>query len=192
MVEYNKVYKKKDGRLLVASGPRASQNRQKQQGINPPVMNVPEIDSLRRDIKKLTSAIPTNVSGYTKDQVDTMINTAIEDASVDLERKYIFEITELKTDNAKLNSVVDKLNIKLDKKDDIILELTTNSRPINMEFTDPDSDVVSDRPSMENIFIDPTKKSEEVLESHITNKETESNTSKVKSSVDKLKKLMNK
>ena len=193
MVEYNKIYKKKDGRLLVASGPRASQNRQKQQKIAPPVMNSPEIESLREDIKKLTSTIPTNVSGYTKDQVDTMVNTAIEDVSIDLERKYVFEITELKTKNNKLNSIVDKLNDKLDKKDDIILELTTNNRSVSFDSVDSDSTFVDHRPSMDNIFIDPTKKGEEAeFEAHITNKETESDTSKVKSNVDKLKKLMNK
>jgi len=194
MVEYNKVYKKKDGRILVASGPRASQNRHKQQKINPPTMNISELDSLRKDIKKLTSAIPVNTSGYTKEQVDGMINTAIEDVSIDLERKYIFEITELKTENNKLNSTIDKLNNKLDKKDDIILKLTTtNNRAISFEDVDLDSPLINNRPSMENIFIDPTKKGEEKdFESHIINKETESDTSKVKSNVDKLKKLMNK
>ncbi len=187
MVTYNKIYKKKDGRVLVASGPRSVQARQ---GKNAePSVKSSEIDSLREDIKKLTNNIPTNAGAYSREKVDEMINAAIEEVSIELEEKYISEIKYLKNKNIELKSTVEKLDEKLDKKDDMILSMTVNAKAAGVGEVIVDDD----RPAIDSIFIDPTKKDEEnKFESHIVNKDPESGRSKVKSNVDKLRKLIKK
>lgn len=193
MVTYNKIYEKKDGRKLVASGPRNSQKRQTtslQQ-----TTSFDEIDQLRKEIKTLTSGFVNNTSAYTKEQLDGAVNTAIEEVALDLEKKYVVEIEQLKVTNEKLNLVIDKLNIKLDKKDDVILELTTKlSTGSTIIIPNEVSKIVEDdRPSIDSVFIDPIKNgAEDKLESHVITKETKSLKSDVALNVNKLKKLMGK
>jgi len=204
MIAYNKVYEKKDGRKLVATGPRSNQTRQKQQEEVPVVVGTSVIEALKDELKSITSTITnrSNSDGYTKDQVDEMVNTAIEEVSVELEKKYIFEINTLKQSLkdstiriSELTAVNTGLQERVDKKDDVILELTnklSNSPSVivateNMSYTPEDSD----RPAIDNIVIDPTERGAgDKMESHLTVKEVKSQKPKLSSNIGKLKELM--
>ncbi len=205
MIAYNKVYEKKDGRKLVATGPRNSQTRQKRQEVEAPaVIDTTAIDALKDELKSITSTITNRSSteGYTKDQVDEMVNTAIEEVSIDLEKKYVFEIDTLKQSLAdsiervkELTTTNTNLQERVDKKDDVILELTAklSSTPSVIMATDDMSYTPEDssRPSIDKIVIDPTKKgAEDNIESHLTVKEVKSQKPKLSSNVNKLKELM--
>ena len=165
MIAYNKVYEKKDGRKLVATGPRSNQIRQKLQQEEAPVaVDTLAIEELKNELKNITSKIldKPSANGYTKEQVDKMVNTAIEEVSIDLEKKYVFEIDTLKKSLAISTDKVKELTVtnlglqeRVDKKDDVILELTTklSKGPAVIMATDgmsynPDE---SDRPSMDNV-----------------------------------------
>jgi hypothetical protein len=205
MIAYNKVYEKKDGRKLVATGPRSNQIRQKLQQEEAPVaVDTLAIEELKNELKNITSKIldKPSANGYTKEQVDKMVNTAIEEVSIDLEKKYIFEIDTLKKSLAISTDKVKELTVtnlglqeRVDKKDDVILELTTklSKGPAVIMATDgmsytPDE---SDRPSMDNVYIDPTEKGAgEGMEAHLTVKEVKSQKPKLASNVNKLKELM--
>lgn len=205
MIAYNKVYEKKDGRKLVATGPRSNQTRQKQQQEEIPVaVDTSAIEALKDELKNITSTITNRSSaeGYTKDQVDELVNTAIEEVSVDLEKKYIFEIDTLKqslnnsTERVQELTAANKsLQERVDKKDDVILELTTKlgNTPSVIMATDDMSYTPEDpgRPSIDNIIIDPTEKGAgDRMESHLTVKEVKSQKPKLSSNVDRLKELM--
>ncbi len=194
MVEYNKTYNQRR-KKIIANGPRSAQFKRKQAQRLPSPTSITEINSLREDIKKLTSNIPLTKEGYTKDKVDEMVNSAIEEVSIDLEKKYVLEIKELKEKELELKEVIDKLNIKLDKRDDVIIDLTTklSNRPITNAQVEVQDVSEEARPSIDNIFIDPTHKGEEdKFKSYVTNKKVIDSRPEVKANVDKLKKLMGK
>jgi len=202
MIAYNKTYTKKDGRTLIASGPRDLQRRQ-QLDNNPAqssVVDSDEVKSLRKDLEEITSTIKAKTSDYTKEQVDEMINSAIEEVTIELEEKYISKINKLKNylsrnkeELSELKTFNKSLNEKLDKKDDVIIDLTSKlSAPQVIMSSDggytPEDDA---RPSMDNIYIDPIAKGAgDKMESHLTVKEEVSSKPAVIANVDKLKKLM--
>jgi len=198
MVIYNKVFEKKDGRKLVATGPRSNQTRQKQAQIDAPAtIDTLAIEELKKELKNITSKITDrpNVEGYSKDQVNEMINTAIEEVSVELENKYLLEIATLK------QSVLDgkdsiktltennyNLQERVDKKDNVILELT--AKLSNNYLVTQSTPEDSNRPSITNTIIDPAEKgAEDKMESHVKIKEIKS-TSDTGANLNKLKNLM--
>lgn len=192
MVIYNKIYEKKDGRKLVAGGPRDFQKRQNPTTAHSDVSN--ELDGLRKEIKELTSGITTNSGQYTKQQIDDAVNLAIEEVSIDLEKKYVVEINTLKSENSQLKILNEKLGERIDKKDDVILELTTKLSTGIATITQPgDVNIINDRPTIDAIFIDPAEKgAEDKFESHVITKETKSLKPDVLANVNKLKNLMGK
>jgi len=194
MITYNKIYEKKDGRKLVATGPRNLQNRQQLQSTEVVSTNSGIVEGLKDELKHIASTI-----GYTKDQATEMLNTAIEEVSIDLEKKYIFEIDTLKKSVSdsintinELKAINSALQVRIDKKDDVILELTSKlSSPTREVVYESDSSSTSDRPSIDNIIIDPTERGAGAkMESHLTVKEVKSMKPKLASNINKLKELM--
>jgi ElaB/YqjD/DUF883 family membrane-anchored ribosome-binding protein len=243
-IKYNKEYKKKDGRVLVSSGPRNMQNRS--------VIDMNEILELRAELDYLKSKLNERVDeapitsektiqSFSQDQVDDLINKTAEEVSLEVESNFKKKIEESKAELAvlyrelevlrdkladkdnelmsirnnyedQLSASRDRMNrqqaafeeresnlyLKLDDKDKTIKDLTNkladiSTRPVNVMSYDKASESVEagDRPAMDNIYIDPSKKGyEDKMESHVVNKETKSNKHKVTSDVDKLKNLM--
>lgn len=189
MVTYNKQgVAKKGDRILSSGGPRDRQRKLAMQ-----------------DNIKYLAGITTNMAakdvGYSKEQLQQIINESLEDISIDLENKYIKELSDLKKDLIKkeetienLNNNITKLEDKLDKRDSTILELSKNltTAPRTIVYTDEvSSSKEQARPAIDQVFIDPSVKgSENKYESHIKTKEELSTKSRVKSDVDKLKALM--
>lgn len=196
MVKYNKNGTvTKGNRQLSTGGPRDRQRALAAQD------SMKELQSLKKELQDLTSNVSTSETGYSKKEVQALVNDSIEEVSIDLESKYLKEIKELKASVASKDGIISdltgnitKLEDKLDKKDDTILELTNKVTSISTrgyavqpteEIGDPD------RPGIEKVFIDPTKKgAEDKYESHVKMAEKESSKGNVSSSVNKLKALI--
>ncbi len=196
---YNK--EQKDHRKLKASGPRNMQARDVGVGTSE------DIKELRAEITKLASTNTLSTGGYTQQQVDDMLNGAIEEVSVDLEKKYLKDIRELTRFLEDSKNEVSDLKAKLDKKeevistkDSVILELTTkitelSSRSVTvLQALAETVEEEPNRPSMGSVFIDPSKKgAEDKMESYVKIKEVKNNDgAKVGANINKLKNLMGK
>lgn len=244
MVAYNKEFVKSDGRKLVASGPRSSQNR------TAPANQ--EISELRAELIKLQAQVieasqlksimpasnNTVVNGFTQEQVDAMVNKTAEEVSLDMDKHFNSIIFELKTNIASKDSTIALLeerldevksntkikeqeyiseikelkkilsekenffNSRLDIKDATIKELADKlaeipNRPVYVNSSSDNQVQVEEdikRPSMDNVFIDPSKKgAENSMKSHVKIKEIKNiSSSNASDSVNKLKGLMGK
>ena len=187
---YNK--EQKDHRKLKASGPRNMQAR------TVAVDTSEDIKELKAEITKLAGSGIAAAGGYTQQQVDDMLNEAIEEVSVDLEKKYVQNIKQLKARLVAAGDEVQKLSESLDKKDKLILDLTTKitdlaSRPVTVvQGNKAEVEEVSDRPSMNESYIDPAKRgAEDKMESHVKIKEIKSKAD-TGANINKLKNLMGK
>lgn len=190
MVEYNKVYKKRDGRKLVAGGPRDIQIKQRIINSTASVSSN-ELEQLRHDVDALSSN--TNRSMPVDDDLASKIDEAIEEISVELERRYLDKISGLEATINEKNKYIKRLEIKLDKQDEIIYNFTNkiNTAPVYTGQFDPvDDENKITRPGIANIVIDATEKgSEDKFESHIKTKEIKSS-KPLSNNVNKLKNLM--
>lgn len=195
-IPYNKVYKKKDGRVLVASGPRNSQSRLARQ--TPSELqdtSSEELTLLRNQVEQLTEHV--NGGTYSKDQVNDIINAALEEVTAELEEKYINEINSLKALANERQEIINKLESKIDSKDATIEKLTNqlvNSKPTVIYSSNPDNAVTqntTNRPQLDSVFVDPsTKGDEDRFESHINVAEVKSEKKAVNADIDKLKALL--
>lgn len=196
MVKYNKNGTATKGdRLLHSGGPRDRQRKLAEQE------SIRDLQNLKKELSDLTTNMGAKDVGYSKEQVRTLVNDSIEEVSVDLETKYIKELKELRASVASkdviisnLTDTITKLEDKLDKRDDTIMELTSKvSAMASRGYVAQPTEDVEDpsRPSIDKIFIDPTEKgAEDKYESHVTVKEEQSEKTNVTSEVDKLKALM--
>lgn len=187
---YNK--EQNDYRKLKPSGPRNMQTK-------PDTVSTSEdIKELKAEITKLVSSGISVASGYTQQQVDDMLNEAIEEVSVDLEKKYVQEIKQLKDKLLVASNEIQKLSGTLDKKDKVIIDLTTKitdlaNRPVTVvQSNKAATEEERDRPSMNESYIDPAKKgAEDKMESHVKIKEIKSKAN-TGANINKLKNLMGK
>lgn len=196
MVKYNKNGTATKGkRLLHSGGPRDRQRKLAEQD------RLRDLEHLQDELKGMTPTMSSNGAGYSKDQVHEMINESISEVSVELEKKYVEQIehlnNELKSKDiviSQLTSTVTKLEDTLDKRDNMIMELTNKVTAIGSRgyVAQPTEEIEdSARPSMDKVFIDPSAKgAEKKFESHMKAREEKSTKSSVSSSVDKLKSLM--
>lgn len=196
MVKYNKNGTvTKGNRKLHSGGPRDRQVKLAEQH------SIQDLKNLKKELAEMTTSMGARDVGYSKEQVQSLVNDSLEEISIDLESKYVGEISELKmsvaskdTIIATLTDTVTKLEDKLDKRDETILELTNKVTNItNRGFIAQPTEDIEDpaRPSIDKVFIDPTEKgAEDKYESHVTLKEEESSKDSVSSNVDKLKALM--
>lgn len=186
-IDYKKVYKKRDGRTLVASGPRNAQVRQ-----NDVVRTeVDELSKLRKDIEELASNIPSNTSS--DGAMAMKIDEAIEEISAELEQRYVDKISTLESLLEEKIEQIKKLEEKVDNKDRLIETLTNkiSAAPVIQSGAATDSTVESSRPSIDNVFIDPTSKgSEDRLESHVKVTKVDSTKPAVSDNINKLRSLM--
>lgn len=198
MVTYNKEgIAKKGDRLLYSGGPRDRQRKLAEQD---------SLALMKKELGDITTVMSTKDVGYSKEQVENIINKSLTEVSVDLEKKYLEKINLLEkeiilkdTTISNLTDTVTKLNTKLDAKDSMLLELTNkiseiSSRPSNITYTSSrDESVTEDpsRPAIDKIFIDPTTKGDEdKYESHVTSIETKSDKPVVSDTVSKLRQIM--
>lgn len=196
MVTYNKNGTvTKGSRVLHSGGPR---DRQVKLAVK---SNIQDLQNLKEELVQLTTNNQSKETNYSKEQIQTLVNDSIEEVSIDLEKKYLQELGELRTSIiskdeliAKLTGTIGKLEDKLDVRDSTILELTTKVTSMASKgFIVQPAEAFGDpkRPSIEQIFIDPTKKgAEDKYESHVTMEEEQSTKGNVNKSVDKLKALM--
>lgn len=203
MVTYKKngASKKNTKKMLYSGGPRDRQAKLAENERNK------DIESLRKDLDSITTNMSASSVGYSKEKIESMVNDAIEETTIELERKYVNEINSLKEDLdsknksiEELNATITKLNDKLDKKDDTILDLTNKISNIpnklsvsNQNNLDAEEENVPEpeRPSIDKVFIDPSQKgSEDRYESHVINKEEESTKPSVTESLTRLKDIV--
>ena len=164
-------YNKPKDRLIFPRGPRDLQRKQLREANTDPTQ-VELIESLQAQIKLLKEQ-PTSI-------VDEKINDEIIKVVKEETIKYKEQINKLELENNKLK---DSLNNK-----DILIEQLKRISSSAVEASP-----VSDRPEIEESFIDPIEKDLNNVESHIDTEETigmskEDMTGKV----DKLKKLLGK
>lgn len=197
MVTYNKNGTvTKGNRKLYSGGPRDRQRKLAS------VNQFKDWRQLKDELGDITTTMKTSDVGYSREQVDNLINDSISEVSITLERKYIHQIDSLEKEIKSKETVIEtlsntitKLESTLAKRDEVIVDMTDkvskiSNRPtyvtqVPEEVEDPE------RPSIDNVFIDPTVKgSEDNYESHVKNKEEVSQKGSVTSSVDKLKSLM--
>ena len=224
MITYNKEFRKKDGRLLTASGPRALQNR--------PAYNDDDITSLKEEIARLKSIVSSGnnvTSNITHDNIDInyLINGAVSKALLEVETSNIAKIQAYEDKIAVLNREViilssdleyskkeshtqvtsyeDRLYIlfkTITQKDEVIKDMTDkliSSNVVVMGNNTEGKTIVSridnnNRPAIDKVFIDPSKKGvENDMTSHVRLKEVVNGSNiNVGESVDKLKSLMGK
>jgi translation initiation factor 2B subunit (eIF-2B alpha/beta/delta family) len=164
-------YNKPKDRLIFPRGPRDLQRKQLREANTDPTQ-IELIESLQAQIKLLKEQ-PTSMS-------DEKINNEIIKVVKEETIKYKEQIDKLELENNKLK---DSLNNK-----DILIEQLKRISSSAVEASP-----VSDRPEIEESFIDPIEKDLNNVESHIDTEETigmskEDMTGKV----DKLKKLLGK
>lgn len=187
MVEYNKIYKKRDGRVLVASGPREAQKRQKTSEIP----STDELNILRDEVNRLRSGMGGDAA-YA-DDLAAKLDEAIEEVTVVLEKRYLDRISMLQDTLEDRNNYIVKLETRIDKQDNIIQKLTSNIGAAPAQSGASPDEIIesSSRPNIDKIFIDPTSKgSEDKLESHVKTRETKSAKPTTSSNINKLKNLM--
>ena len=186
MVVYNKkIYKKRDGRVLTASGPRESQKRL-QLG---EAVSTSELDSIRAEINILRNEFTTSPISVDSSSIDEVI----EEVTSDIEKRYMDRISTLEATLVDKDNYIIKLEARLDKQDELIQKLTnsigtvqiqSSSIPIVLEDK-------STRPNIDSVFIDPTVKgSEDRLESFVKSKEVLSTQPDTEASINKLKNLI--
>ena len=168
-------YNKSKDRLILPRGPRDLQRRQLQE------TNIGEVqsellESLRAQIKLLQEQLDSSAAS------DKELNDDIAEV--------------IKKETAKNRKIIDKLeneNNKLKDKIDNSDILIEQLKQIKTTHVDDQYGVVSDRPKIEDAFIDPIEKDFDEVESHI---ETEQLTLEEKDhmfdKVNKLKKLLGK
>lgn len=191
VMTYNKVYKKSDGRKLVAGGPRDLQLKQKSRSLQ----SSEDLLTLRKEVERLVNSNRTQDMDST--DFATVVDEAIEELSIELEKRYIERISDLESTIAEKIEYIKRLESKLDKQDEIIYNLTNKvaAAPVYTvaaPLLEDDRELSnSNRPSIDNIVIDPTKKgSEDKLESHVTTKEVTTAKSTTSTNINKLKDLM--
>lgn len=199
MIRYNKKGEVvKSGRMLYSGGPRDRQVKLAEQN------TLNSFKHLREDLHISNDVKSQEIVTYSEQQLQDIVNKSVEDISIELEKKYLVELEanhkliDLKdAEITKLMKTISVLENKLDKRDNIILELTTKvSNMLNNGNKQIDACVSTDddkttRPSMDKIFIDPTIKGvEDKYESHVVVDEEQSKKDNVANSVNKLKALM--
>lgn len=186
MVEYNKIYKKKDGRVLVANGPREAQRRQQTNTVTHE-----ELESIREELDSLRANL--NTTSIASEVSTTQLDTIIEETTLEIEQRYLKRISELETTLEERNKYIVKLEDRLDKQDMLLSKLTSNIGVI--QATAGTAPVVVDetisRPTIDSVFIDPTAKgAEDKLKSYVKSEEVKSSKTNTSASIDKLKNLM--
>jgi len=218
LITYNKEFRKKDGRLLVASGPRSLQNR--------PAYDDDDITELKGEIARLKMLLgavdigPNNTLHNDSDLNDA-INDAVSKALLEVEtdnvvkfKNYELKITALDTEievlKAKLGAADEALREQIKayedrlytlfkivaKKDEIIGEMTSNlltggSSLVTRAKAEVPEETTVQRPNIDDVFIDPNKGGEDGMKSHVKIKEIKNDTD-VSNSVDKLRGLLGK
>lgn len=187
MVEYKKIYKKRDGRVLIANGPREAQKRQ--QGITQ--TSTDELENLKEEIHMLRANLD-NVP-RTSDDMATKIDEVIEEVSFELEQRYIDRISTLESTLEDREKYIIKLEGRIEKQDNLIQKLTNNigTIPAQVGTAPVPVEEYPARPNIDTIFIDPTTKgAEDRLESYVKAREVKSEKPNMSANLNKLKDLM--
>jgi DNA repair exonuclease SbcCD ATPase subunit len=166
-VKYKKEHIKTNGRKLTGGGPRDLQRRQQQSDIVIDHSGV--IGELKNEINELSKELRERpvVNGYSGEQMDDEIRSAVTDAVKDLkkEMKHYTEreqglattLQEKEKEIEKIKKKYDEEIKKLLKEQTEKLEKLTES-VINNQYRQGDiivEDYESDRPQIETAFIDP-------------------------------------
>jgi len=223
VITYNKEFRKKDGRLLTASGPRALQNR--------PAYNDNDITSLKEEIIRLKSMIGSGsnvTSNITHDNVDIndLINSAVSKALLEVETSNIAKIQAYEDKIAVLNreiiillsdleyskkeshtqatSYEDRIYVLFKivaQKDEVISGMTdkliSSNTVVSNVVVPPnigcveDRAIITNRPTIDEVYIDPNKGAEDGMKSHVKVKEVK-NGINASADVAKLKGLLGK
>ena len=106
---YNKEYKKGDGRILVAGGPRDLQRRQHASGEG---FIVEELHAIIKDLKEQLSKKPTVEGAFSAEEVDDSIRKAVEQTVKEMEASNDKVVTDLHNLKASLKREIADLKEK--------------------------------------------------------------------------------
>lgn len=183
MVEYNKINKTRPVRPLG----RAEIDQQYRGATK---VSANELDGLREEIHMLRNNIGSTPRLAT-DDLTIKLDEALEEISAELEQRYIDRISALEATLDDRNAHIAKLEERIDTQDALIKKLTNNIGVVPLGASPIVVDDEFERPSIDKIIIDPTKKgSENELESHVRIKETRSVGTSTFANINKLKDLM--
>ena len=169
------TYNKSKDRLILPRGPRDLQRRQLQE------TNVGEaqselLESLRDQIKLLQEQLDSSAVS------DKELNDDIAEVIKKETAKHRKRIDKLENENDKLNAAIQNSDVLIEQLKQI------KTIPVTNQY-----DTVSDRPKIEEAFIDPIEKEFDGIESHIKTEETIGLDKKdMLDKADKLKKLLGK
>lgn len=208
-IKYNKEFIKKDGRRLSRGGPRDLQNRQKQQNNTDGSI----VATLTEEISKLRKELQdANNTSFTAEQVDEDINKVVDKTIEELTTKHKKELKQqqdnfdetIKAKNTLITELKEQTRLLTEKlcgmkgSDDpeVLNKLTALftevTEKITLNSAKNETAVVSKRPQMGSVFVDPLEAgAEDGLEPYI-NIEDISITQKenIKNKVDKLRNLL--
>jgi ribosome recycling factor len=164
-VLYKKEHIKPNGRKLVSGGPRDLQRQQQQFTDQSGVIN-----ELKNEIIRLTEELQRQPSGgYTGEQMDNEIRSAVTDAVKDLkkeiknyhkqEKQFLVDIKEKDKELEKIKDKYSKeiknlLKEHSEKLEKLTMSIMKSGRHIMVEEEDQEDD----RPKIEQVFIDPLEK----------------------------------
>lgn len=182
-IRYNKDYTPRNKRLNTA-GPRDRQLKQEPsiaQSIDTEL-----VEALKNQIVSLQEQLAkSSTKGYTDEQVNNMLAKVVKEET----KKLNDEITSLKEIIKNKDELITTLKSQTADYNKLTVLLTEATKKLNSGVVIPDEPIVeSDRPAMEEVFVDPST-SNEKLESHI-GVETVKGTEK-KQMDDKVNKLKN-
>ena len=183
MVEYNKINKTRPvrslGRVEISQQYRGATK-----------VSTSELDGLREEIHMLKNNID-NTSRLAADDLTLKLDEALEEIAAELEQRYIERISTLEATLDDRNSHIVKLEERIDTQDILIKKLTNTLGAAPIGATPIVIDTTSERPSIDKIIIDPTKKgSENELKSYAKPKEVMSSKTTTTANLNKLKNLM--
>jgi hypothetical protein len=166
-------YNKPKDRLIFSRGPRDLQRKQLREANSDPTQ-IELIESLQAQIKLLKEQ-HTSISD---EKVNNEIIKVVKEETI----KYKEQINELKLENSKLKDFIHNKDILIEQLKQI------NLNPDSVTIT-----AESNRPKIEESFIDPIEKDLNNIESHIETKETIGMSKEdIDGKVEKLKKLLGK
>lgn len=186
--ETHKVPKTRSA-IVGRSGPRDLQRKQKE------AQQLGAVAELRDQISQLTQTLattpppaPATNKQYSAEEFDDELNKAISQVTTELKARHAKDLEDVNTKLTIAESKIETKDIMIKTMDGIIA--TLKDRPVTVNVEGSVVEEESDRPKMEQVFIDPTEEKDK-LSSHLKFKDVKVEEGEAMSSkVNKLKGLL--
>lgn len=160
---YNKDYTPRNKRVTT-SGPRDRQIKQSRDNNPISTLDGELVETLKSQIALLQEQLSKKITGYTDDQVNNILAKTIKDETKKLNEE-IASLKEIIKNKDELISTLKNQSADYNKLTTLLAETT---RKLNSGVVVPENvEVGPDRPTMEEVFVDPSTPADGELESHI-------------------------